>query len=84
MEQRYNMIAENINFIDIVYEVFSSFGAAGLTLDTTKKLSVLGRIIIMILMFIGRLGPITISIALFNKNNKNKHINYPECDILVG
>lgn len=84
MEQRYNMIAENINFIDIVYEVFSSFGTVGLTLDTTKKLSVLGRIIIMILMFIGRLGPITISIALFNKNNKNKHINYPECDILVG
>lgn len=55
----------------------------GLTLSTTSKLSLFGKIIIMILMFIGRVGPITISIAIFNRNNKNKQINYPECDILV-
>ena len=55
----------------------------GLTLNTTNKLSLLGKIIIIILMYIGRVGPITISIVIFNKHNKNKKINYPECDILV-
>lgn len=55
----------------------------GLTLGTTSKLSLFGKIIIIILMYIGRVGPITISIAIFNKNKKNKQINYPECDILV-
>lgn len=55
----------------------------GLTLGTTSKLSLFGKIIIMILMYIGRVGPITISIAIFNRNNRNKQINYPECDILV-
>jgi len=83
VEQKYNMIAENINFVDIVYEVFSAYGTVGLTLNTTSKLSLLGKIIIMILMYIGRVGPITISIAIFKKHNKNKQVNYPDCDILV-
>lgn len=55
LEQNYNMIAENIDFVDIIYEVFSAFGTVGLTLNTTRKLSILGKIIIIVLMFIGRL-----------------------------
>lgn len=73
-----------IGFLDIFFEVLSAFGTVGLTLGITSKLSIFGKIIIMLLMFIGRLGPITISYAVLKKNNKQKNINYPECDLLVG
>lgn len=77
-------ITETIGFMDIFYEVFSAFGTVGITLGITSKLSIGGKIIIMILMFIGKLGPITISYAVLNKFNNNKNVNYPECDLLVG
>lgn len=73
----------NIEFLDIFFEVFSAFGTVGLTLGITTKLSISGKIIVMLLMFIGRLGPITISYAVLRKSN-NKNVNYAECDLLVG
>lgn len=42
-----------------------------------------GKIIIMFVMFIGRLGPITISYAVLKKDKRNKGIKYPECDDLI-
>ena len=75
-----------IEFMDISYEVFSAFGTVGLTVGITSLLSTLGKIIIMLLMFAGRLGPITLSFALFSKYNKKQksYIKYPKCDLLVG
>lgn len=73
-----------IGFLDIFYEAFSAFGTVGLTLGITSRLSIAGKMIIMILMFIGRLGPITISYAVLKKFNNNKNVNYPECDLIVG
>ena len=86
LEQNYSMISENIDFIGIIYEAFSAFGTVGISLGVTRKLSLFGKIIIMILMFVGRLGPITLSFALFSKYNKKRKssIKYPQCDLLVG
>lgn len=86
LEQKYSMVSENVDFMGIIYEVFSAFGTVGLTLGITPKLSIVGKVIIMILMFIGRVGTITLSFALFSKYNKNKKstIKYPKCDLLVG
>jgi len=73
------------SFIDIFFEVVSAFGTVGLTLNVTSKLSIVGKIIISIMMIIGRLGPITLSVALFKKNKeKTKEIVYPSGNILVG
>lgn len=73
----------DVSFLDIFYEVFSAFGTVGLTLGITPKLSAAGKIIIMFVMFIGRLGPITISYAVLKKDKRNKGIKYPECDDLI-
>ena len=54
-----------VEIMDISYEVFSAFGTVGISLGITPNLSFLGKIIIMALMFIGRVGPITLSFALF-------------------
>lgn len=76
----------NISFMDITFEVVSAFATVGLTLGTTLKLSFIGKLIIIVLMIIGRLGPITISIALFKKHReiKESKAQYPIGNVLVG
>ena len=74
-------------FMDIFYEAVSAFGTVGLSLNVTSGLTTIGKIIVAMLMIIGRLGPITISIALFKRNNKEKNENvavYPKGNIIVG
>jgi len=72
-------------FIDLFFEVVSAFGTVGLSLNVTARLSTLGKIIISIMMIIGRLGPITISVALFKKNKeKTEEMVYPSGNVLIG
>lgn len=79
-------LTENFSFMEIVFETVSAFGTVGTTLGITPYLSVIGKVIIIIVMFIGRLGPITIAVAMTVKQNKNnsKRIQYPEEKIMVG
>lgn len=75
------------SFMDIFFEIVSAFGTVGLTLNVTPYLTTIGKFIVSCLMIIGRLGPITISIALFKRNNKEKKENvaaYPKGNIIVG
>ena len=64
-------------FMDIFFEVVSAFGTVGLSLNVTSSLC---------LMIIGRLGPITISIALFKRKKENKEniVSYPKGNVLIG
>ena len=80
--------SENINLSieDIVFEVISAFATVGLTLGITSKLTFAGKLVIILLMIIGRLGPITISMALFKKYKevKQSKAQYPNGNILIG
>ncbi|MFW6035809.1 MAG: TrkH family potassium uptake protein [Halothermotrichaceae bacterium] len=73
---------ENFAFIHIIFEVLSAFGTVGLSTGITGGLSNVGKIFIIITMFIGRVGPVTIAMAIGKKIHKN--IRYPEEDILIG
>ncbi|OON95495.1 MAG: Trk family potassium uptake protein [Epulopiscium sp. Nele67-Bin005] len=78
-------LTESGTFMEILFETVSAFGTAGLTLGITSSLSAVGKIIIICLMFIGRVGLITIGVALMIKQGKNTlGIRYPEEKILVG
>ncbi|WP_058484863.1 TrkH family potassium uptake protein [Defluviitalea phaphyphila] len=78
-------LSESFTFMETFFETVSAFGTTGLTLGITSKLTDFGKIIIAITMFIGRLGPVTVAIALSIKQNKNKAtIKYPEEKVLVG
>lgn len=73
------------NFMDVLFEVTSAFGTVGLTLGITPQLSVYGKLLIMFLMFAGRVGILTIAFALARQQHKNKgSIKYPEGKILIG
>lgn len=75
-------LTEDAPTFAIVFEAFSAFGTVGLSIGLTEELSELGKVIIMILMFIGRVGPLTIAFAL-SKSTKPR-ISYPKGEIFTG
>ena len=66
-----------------LFEVISAFGTVGLSLDVTPQLVAFGKILISVLMFIGRVGPITFVIALAARQ-RTPHYKYPEEEIAIG
>lgn len=55
---------ENLPKLDLVFESFSAFGTVGLSTGITSSLSLAGRLVVALAMFVGRLGPLTIVLAL--------------------
>lgn len=66
--------------ISIAFEVFSAFSTVGLTLGITADLSVYSKVVLMITMFTGRVGMITLLVA-FIKQSKQLYYRYPKEDI---
>ncbi len=73
------------SFMDILFEAVSGFATVGLTLGQTGKLSTVGKMVMSVTMFIGRLGPITMAVA-FSLRNSKRHVNIkkPEEKVMVG
>ncbi len=75
---------EGGNFIDVLYETVSATATVGLTRNFTGLLSSAGKIIIIMTMYFGRIGPISLAFAFnINKNSENLIIN-PVEEINVG
>ncbi len=69
-------------FIDVLFESVSAFGTVGLSMGLTPTLSMPGKILIVLLMMIGRIGPVTLVLALTGIHQKN--IKYAEEIVWVG
>lgn len=70
-------------FLMILFEVTSAFGTVGLTMGLTTDLTDFGKIMIALMMFAGRLGPLTLAYALGPKAEKELY-RYPEGKITIG
>lgn len=70
--------------LDIAYETVSAAATVGLTRNLTSGLNIWGRIIIIITMYLGRVGPISLMIALNTKKETKNIIKNPTEDISVG
>lgn len=78
-------ITESADFMTVLFESTSAFGTVGLSLGITPNLSTPGRIIISIMMFAGRVGPLSLVLALAQRAVRNKNnVKYPEDRIMVG
>jgi trk system potassium uptake protein len=69
--------------VDIMFEAASALGTVGLTTGLTPALTAAGKVIIIIAMLIGRLGPLTLLAAL-TFNLKPIRYNYPDEAVMVG
>jgi len=71
-------------FLDLLFEATSALGTVGLSTGVTPQLSLGGKAIIIFLMFFGRIGPITLGIALLPKSKSRTQFEYPEENIVIG
>ncbi|MDT8398650.1 MAG: TrkH family potassium uptake protein [Pseudomonadales bacterium] len=70
------------NFLNLAFEVASAFGTVGLSRGTTAELDALGRGVIILLMFIGRVGPLTLGFFLATRTLPR--VRYPAGNVLLG
>ncbi len=74
---------ENFPFLDLLFETVSAFGTVGLSRGVTPFLSLGSKIVIIFLMFFGRLGALTISLAI-TRPRETYHYTYPSENVMVG
>ena len=76
-------VTEDAPFRDILFETVSAFATVGLSTGLTATLSSVGKIVIITLMFIGRLGPLTVLAASSSEQGKLQ-VTYPRAEIAIG
>ena len=76
-------ILESGESVDIIFEIYSALGTAGLSRDYTATIGLAGKIILCICMFLGRIGPITMVIAFTMRDTKTA-LRLPKGKITVG
>ncbi|MBN1354014.1 MAG: Trk family potassium uptake protein [Candidatus Omnitrophica bacterium] len=70
-------------FLKIIFETTSAFGTVGLSTGITPLLSTTGKLIIIATMFVGRVGPLTLALAVALQTEKGTYV-YPEEKIMIG
>lgn len=71
-------------FLSLLFETVSAFGTVGLSLGATPQLSPLGQVVVILLMYLGRIGPLTFALAL-SMRGRRELVSYPaEKNILIG
>lgn len=74
----------NTYFLNLFFETTSAFATCGLSTGVTPQLTVLGKLIIIATMFLGRIGPLTAALALAMQKEEKITYRYPEEEIMVG
>jgi len=74
---------EDHRFLMILFEVVSAFGTVGLSIGLTAQLTIAGKIILILMMFIGRLGPLTLSYAIGPRKGRALY-RHAEGKIIIG
>lgn len=74
---------EYISFHQILFEIVSALGNTGLSTGITSNLTIVGKIVLSITMFIGRVGPLTVGFSLIRRS-KLIHFRYAEGEVFVG
>ncbi|MBQ2809564.1 MAG: potassium transporter KtrB [Clostridia bacterium] len=78
------MATSNASAIDAVYETVSATATVGLSRNLTSTLNTFGKLIIIVTMYFGRVGPISLAVALGSKSESQNVISEPTEDISIG
>lgn len=76
-------VTNNIGIDNIVFECVSAATNTGLNLADYSQLNIVGHMILIILMFIGRVGPLAMFLVFAKEDHKNEFIEYPEGNIII-
>ena len=78
------LLVENYSFEQTAFEVMSAFGTVGLSTGITASLSTVGKLIIVITMFVGRIGPLTVMVAVSSRLARPLNYEYPDERVTIG
>jgi len=78
------LITERADLVDCLFEAMSAFGTVGLSMGLTPDLSRIGRVVVIFTMFTGRLGPLTLALALGQDSKRRGNYRHPREDIMIG
>src|SRR5699024_6827941 len=78
------MIETSFSLTEIIFEVTSAFGTVGLSLGITSELGTFSKILLMVLMFIGRIGVVTFLYTFRKEKQNDDYIRYPKERIIIG
>ena len=76
--------ATGADLLDVVYESVSAIATVGLSRGFTGSLNAVGKLIVIVTMYLGRVGPISLAVALGSQNESQNVISEPEEDISIG
>ena len=71
-------------FLRLMFETVSAFGTVGLSMGVTPDLTPWGKLIIILTMFLGRVGPLTVAMAFVNRSRSARPYNYSREEVMVG
>jgi len=77
------LVSEQRPFVNLLFEAVSAFGTVGLSTGVTPLLSIPGKLSIILLMYVGRLGPLTLALAMRGRLSRLP-VQYPQARIIVG
>ena len=71
------------SYVKVLFEIISALGNTGLSTGITGDLTFTGKIVLILTMFIGRVGPLTIGAAFIEREHKML-FKYPQEDLFIG
>ncbi len=77
------LLAEELPLRDVLFEVVSAFGTVGLSTGVTSSLSSVGKIALMVIMLTGRIGPLTLALAIGERAERPLY-DYPQERVVIG
>jgi trk system potassium uptake protein TrkH len=77
------LLTEGKALLPVLYEVTSAFGTVGLSTGITPTLSPIGRVLIIFTMFAGRVGPLSLAMAIWHRQFK-ANVHLPEEQVILG
>lgn len=75
---------ENLPYLDCVFEVASAMGTVGLTTGITTALSPFSQGLLIVFMYLGRVGILSFSVAFMIRKKTKAKVRYPEMNLMIG
>ena len=77
-------LLESVHFLDAAYEVASAMATVGVTVGITPGLGNVARVMLVIMMYLGRVGIMSFSIAFLSRSKDQAKIKYPTAEVMIG
>lgn len=74
---------EDVSILNIIFDSISAISNTGLAMTNMNAINITGELVLMFLMFVGRVGPISMVLIFVNADNKDKYIEYPSENVIL-